>query len=170
LNAAKWAAVFGMLGCACGMIQNELVLQEADPTEFRMDLCKGLNSIFTLICLLIIYRYYWMRAVIFRINRHCRRLVRFDANISFGHIASSWGFWLEVIVVGGHCPPFYTTEYWTNSFDNVYIALKHWRRSSTHFESTYFFDGSAGWLHSRGAGGTMLLTEGFLGWVKPKVL
>jgi hypothetical protein len=22
----------------------------------------------------------------------------------------------------------------------------------------------AGWLHSRGAGGTMLLTEGFLGW------
>ena len=96
----------------------ELVLQEADPTEFRMDLYKGLNSIFTLICLLIIYRYYWMRAVIFRINRHCRRLVRFDANISFGHIASSWGFWLEVLVVGGHCPPCYTTEYWTNSFDN----------------------------------------------------
>jgi len=118
LNSAKWAAVFGMLGCACGMIQNELVLQEADPTEFRMDLCKGLNSILTLICLLIIYRYYWMRAVIFRINRHCRRLVRFDANISFGHIASSWGFWLEVLVVGGHCPPFYTTEYSTNSFDN----------------------------------------------------
>jgi hypothetical protein len=28
----------------------------------------------------------------------------------------------------------------------------------------------AGWLYSRGAGGAMLLTEGFLGWVKPKVL
>ena len=121
LNAAKWAAVFGMLGCACGMIQNELVLQEVDPTEFRMDLCKCLNSIFTLICLLIIYRYYWLRAVIFRINRHCRRLVRFDANISFGHIASSWVFWLEVLIVGVHCPPFYTNEYWTDSFDNIVV-------------------------------------------------
>jgi hypothetical protein len=32
VNAAKWAAVFGMLGCACGMAQNELVLQEMDPS------------------------------------------------------------------------------------------------------------------------------------------
>ena len=32
VNAAKWAAVFGMLGCACGMAQNEFVLQEMDPS------------------------------------------------------------------------------------------------------------------------------------------
>ena len=121
LNSARWAAVFGMLGCLCGVMQNELVLQERDPGDYLIEVLKVLNSLFTVACLLSIYRYYWLCALIFRINRHCRRLVRLDANIHFSHIASSWEFWLEVFFVGGHCPPFYTREYWTDSLGNIVV-------------------------------------------------
>jgi hypothetical protein len=31
------------------------------------------------------------------------------------------GLWFKVFIVGGHCPPFYTYEYWTNSFDNIVV-------------------------------------------------
>ena len=60
-----------------------------------MNFFKGLNSLLTLLSLVMIYRYYWLSAIIFRINRHCRRLVRFDVNISVRHIVSSLEFWVE---------------------------------------------------------------------------
>jgi hypothetical protein len=121
LSATKWAAVFGMLGCACGVIQNEMVFQEMDPADLWMNVLKVLNSFFTVTCLLIIYRYYWLCALIFRINRHCRRLVKLETYISFVDVASSWGFWLEVVLVGAHCPPFFTSEHWTESLGNIVV-------------------------------------------------
>ncbi len=121
LSATLWAAVFGMLGCACGMIQNEMVFQEVDPADLWMDMLKVVNSFCTVSCLLIIYRYYWLSALIFRLNRHCRRLVKLDTSISFADVASSWGFWFEVFIVGAHCPPFFTSEHWTESLGNIVV-------------------------------------------------
>ena len=75
----------------------------------------------TFLALVCVYRLYWFKILIFRINRHCRRLTPLDTQISFRDLCSEASLWMEVIVIGVHCPPFYTYEYDTDSFGNIIL-------------------------------------------------
>ena len=101
LGAAKWAALSGLLGSICAVVQNELVLQELHPRDMWVDGLKAANTGCTMVCMVLIYRYYWLHALIFRITRHCRRMTDLDTHVTIAQIFSGWEIWAEMIVVGG---------------------------------------------------------------------
>ena len=121
INYSRYAAYFGVFGAACALAQNELILQETEPHAPFMEALKMANTCATIFCLLCIYRIYWLATLVFRINRHCRRMTPLNADISIGDVFSQLTFWIEVCVVIVHCPPFYTYEYWTISFENIVV-------------------------------------------------
>ena len=121
LTAAKFAALIGMFGTGCAICQAELVYMHVDARDASMDAFKMMNSFATFVTILCVYRLYWLRALIFRINRHCRRLTPLNCNISWVDIFSQPSVWLEFAVIGFHCPAFYTAEYDTRTLDNIVV-------------------------------------------------
>jgi len=121
LRSAFWSAVFGLLGTFCAMGQNELIIQETDPRAQVIDALKGLNTICTVCCLVFVFRLYWLHLVVQRINIHCRRLLPMGSLVSRFEGLKSWYFWAEVVIVGCHCPPWYTDEFATTTYSNIIV-------------------------------------------------
>lgn len=118
LIASKWAALLGLFGTICSVVQNELIMQSMAPNNLVIVMLKMINTASTVHCLLVIYRLYWLRIIVFRLNRHCRRLVPLNTHVGMYDIFSQRTWWIEFVVVGSHCPPFYTEEYTTGTFSN----------------------------------------------------
>ena len=121
ISYTRFAAYTGIFGVCCSLAQNELILQETEPHAPEMEALKMFNTFSTLLCILCIYRNYWLCTLVFRINRHCRRMTPLDANITILNVTSQPSFWIEVFAIAIHCPPFYTDEYSTFSFDNIVV-------------------------------------------------
>jgi len=121
ISYTRFAAYAGIFGVCCSLAQNELILHETEPHAPEIDALKMLNSAATLLCILCIYRNYWLCTLVYRINRHCRRMTPLNANITVMDVMSQPSFWIEAFVVAIHCPPFYTDEYSTYSFDNIVV-------------------------------------------------
>jgi hypothetical protein len=121
LVASKWAAIIGLFGTMCSVVQNELIFQSTAPNNLIIDALKMVNTAATVVCLVVIYRLYWLKLIVFRLNRHCRRLTPLNTHAGLYDILSQRTWWVEFFVVGTHCPPFYTGEYETGTFDNVVV-------------------------------------------------
>ena len=102
--SAQLAALFAMIGTASAVWQNERIFVGEEPNSAAMTLAKGINSLFTLLCLVCIATHYWLHVLIFRINRHVRRLVTLDERNAWPDVLCQPFFWIEVSsldVLGG---------------------------------------------------------------------
>ena len=98
-RAAKcsWlAAIFALIGTASALWQHERIVVGEEPNSANMTIAKCANSICTLLCLVCIAFTYWFHTLIFRINRHCRRLVVLDERSAWPDVLYQPLFWIEV--------------------------------------------------------------------------
>jgi hypothetical protein len=117
-----FAVLFGLTGSVMAIFQNELVYKEYDPRGVEMDMLKAFNSILTLACLVCIYLNYHLKIYVFRLNRHCRTLTPLDrAPVLPDVLLRQPVFWLEILFCGCHCPPFYTSEVSTETYENLVV-------------------------------------------------
>lgn len=121
LLASKLAALSGLLGTVAAIWQNESIMRGGDPKSAAMNTAKSVNMLMTMICLCSIFCYYWLHVLIFRINRHCRRLVDLDTRSAAPDVFRQLTFWLEVMLCGIHCPPELTREFATYSINNLVV-------------------------------------------------
>jgi len=119
--SSKLAAVMGLLGAVSAIWQNESVMRGGDPDSPEMELAKAFNMLMTALCLFFIFCHYWLHVLIFRINRHCRRLVDLDTRSAVPNVLRHPIFWIEILICGIHCPPRTTGEFVTYSFDNLIV-------------------------------------------------
>ena len=59
----------------CGVSQNEAVITGAS-TRVELNILKCINSLFTLLCILLIVRKYWLKGVLARLIRNMHEVVR----------------------------------------------------------------------------------------------
>jgi hypothetical protein len=90
------AAIFALIGTASALWQHERIVVGEEPNSANMTIAKCANSICTLLCLVCIAFTYWFHTLIFRINRHCRRLVVLDERSAWPDVLCQPFFWLEV--------------------------------------------------------------------------
>ena len=122
LKFCGWAAMLALLGSVAAILQNELVYKQYDPQGQEINMLKLVNLIFSVGCILCIYYNYHLHLLIFRVNRHCRRLTPIDSSsVLYDVMTRQPLFWAEVLVCGLHCPPGISTEFSTETFDNIIV-------------------------------------------------
>uniref|UniRef100_A0A7S0WHU2 Potassium channel domain-containing protein n=1 Tax=Hemiselmis tepida TaxID=464990 RepID=A0A7S0WHU2_9CRYP len=110
INVHRVAAVCGMLGLGCAILQNEMIITGAMPDDPLLTMLKIGNSVFSLMVVALLYYYYWLHTLFERIVNHLRRGAVLDTRIPAREILSKRLFWIEAAVCGFHIPPYVTFE------------------------------------------------------------
>jgi len=95
-KCSQLAAIFALMGTASAVWQHERIIVGEEPNSENMTIAKCVNSLCTLLCLVCIALTYWFHTLIFRINRHCRRLVVLDERSAWPDVLYQPLFWIEV--------------------------------------------------------------------------
>jgi hypothetical protein len=80
---ADLATVWAVVGTVASMISLELLLRSMDPQHAVINLLKLINTICTILTVLLVYARYWLALLLRRIEAHLRYLVKLDSNIKF---------------------------------------------------------------------------------------
>eukprot|EP00961_Rhodomonas_salina_P169062 2278024-Rhodomonas_salina.3 len=115
-NRSIWAAVFGCLGLASVVLQNELLIDGTSPMSAGVILLKLFNTFMTGLCLASIFHVYWYGELSTRLDAHLRS--KTEEGETFDHalvgmtdaILHSKFFWGEVLICAAHLPPGCTFE------------------------------------------------------------
>jgi len=110
IHVHRVAAVCGMLGLGCAVMQNEFIILGAMPSDPLLNTLKIANSAFSVAVIVLLYYYYWLHTLFERIVNHLRRGAVLDTTIPMAEILSKRLFWIEALVCGFHIPPFVTFE------------------------------------------------------------
>ena len=119
LAAGRAAACFAVIGLAFAIYQNEYVLGGGMPSDVQLNLAKLANSLCTVGSVAAVFRRYSLLIRLKRITRHCRNLVPLLTSPTWPEVLIDPHFWLEVFIIGIHCPPYVTEEFITYSVDNI---------------------------------------------------
>lgn len=104
-------AVFGLTGTMCAVVQHELILRGVDPLAFSVNVLKGCNSLFTLLCIGMLVRYYWLMTIFERLKLLLdRRASASDTQVSLCQVLANRWLWAEIVVCAVHLPPYVTFE------------------------------------------------------------
>jgi hypothetical protein len=117
--ANRWASLFAILGLACAVMQNEFLMQGEPVTSTFMNILKCLNSLFTLIAMVFIYRVYQLHVLFERIVLHLTRRHGLNTRVGPRDVLGRVAFWIEFVSLAVHLPPFFTgavSSEWQNNF------------------------------------------------------
>ena len=117
--ANRWASLFAILGLVCAVMQNEFLMQREPVTSTFMNILKCLNSFFTLIAMVFIYRVYQLHVLFERIVLHLTRRHGLNTRVGPRDVFRRLPFWIEFVSLAIHLPPFFTgavSSEWQNNF------------------------------------------------------
>ena len=122
LTFSACTAASGIFGTFMAIFQNELIYQEYNPMGTEINFLKSMNTLCSILCVGGIYVNYYLHSLVFRVNRHCRRLTPLETGpVWIEILLRQPSFWAEIIICGIHCPPFISQEVSTSTYDNLVV-------------------------------------------------
>jgi hypothetical protein len=118
------AAVLANCGTVCAIIQNEMVLANAKAPgkDGIIDYLKLANSGLTLASMIMLMRYHTGGALHGRVDRHLAKGYRLRTDSAISETMQRKWLWVELFLVGIHCPPWVTFE---SSYDTMQNVVVH---------------------------------------------
>ena len=107
---AKLISVFGFLGFIMTIFQNEFVFSGLGPDHRYVQIAKSLSSAFSMLCVAVLYRYYWLSVLFDRLRKHVGRGVHLDTQVRFLDVIIQRNFLIELFFCAVHVPPYVTAE------------------------------------------------------------
>jgi len=115
-----YAAIVVSVGTMSALMQNEAVIN-GTASQTQLNLLKALKSVCTVICLLMIIRIYWLNILLSRVLEHVTHLNTLISGHVMTEIFTDPVLWLELGIVGVHCPPFFEYSYGTTIQGNYQV-------------------------------------------------
>ena len=117
----RWVFLSSLLGLCAALLQNEMIYSNVHPTDFRIEVLKGINFVFTFLAALFLVKYYWLCELFDRIYSHLHKLQRLKVGVPWYHVFCSQGLWIEIVVLLPHCPPFFTMSFGVENMKNFSV-------------------------------------------------
>jgi len=113
------AASLGLCGSLAACLQNELIIRGMRPHELPIDVLKGINSLLSLLLLLLTLRLHSLQILFERIRLHLRALHVLQEEVQLGEVLGRWSLWGELVVCCVHVPPYVTWEVPLYNWNNL---------------------------------------------------
>ena len=98
-------AVIGTVGTCLTLVQNEMVIVGYGSLEM-LNILKSMNSGCSLLCVLLLVYMYWIQVQLERVLLHVHQFRNVQASVlSLSTILKNPVFYIELLIVGAHCPP-----------------------------------------------------------------